>query len=105
MKFILTLSFLIASVSSFAKQNYSLECYGSALSAAKAIDSINFPLGNQSSVLIDDIVQKSNKARIVVQIENATNRKYTVKLRKNRSAQLVDDQVTTEPGCFVESIN
>lgn len=105
MKMMLILALTVASTSIFATETRTFECYGSAVSAAKAIDGLNFPNSDQSSVLIEAVVQKSKKARISVSIGEASNRQYTVRIKKNRSAQLSGDQVSAEPGCFIESVN
>ncbi len=90
---------------SFTNENNIFECYGAALSAAKLIDTLNFPQSDRSSILVDAEVQKSKRARIAVSIGNSKNRIYIIRISKNRNASLSGDGIEVEPGCFVESVN
>ncbi|MFY7993603.1 MAG: hypothetical protein ACOVP4_09950 [Bacteriovoracaceae bacterium] len=89
----------------FTTENTIFECYGAALNAAKLIDELNFPYSDRSGALVDAEVQKSKRARIAVSFGESTNRKYTIRIRKNRTARLIGDGVVAEAGCFVESVN
>lgn len=104
-KIIIATLLTITTTGVFATETNLHECYGTALSAAKAIDSLNFPNADQSNAQLEAVVQKSKKARINVSLGLASNRLYTVRLKKNRSAELTGDQVTVEPGCYIESVN
>lgn len=89
-----------------AEASYLYECHGAAVSAARAIDELNFGVrANRTSFEIEAELQQATRARIRVIYGQSRNRQYSVRLRKNRSASLRGDQVRVEPGCFIESIN
>lgn len=88
-----------------ANDGYFMECYGKAVAAAKAIDSLNFRNLSQQSVVIDAVSQKMRSAEINVSFDDSRNRNYTIRITKNRGASLRGQTLTENVGCYIESVN
>lgn len=81
-----------------------MECYGTATSAATAIEQINFQNAAPRSISFDDQVQKPYEAVIAVTIDG--NRTYVVSLDKSRDAslRLANGSISESVRCTVRKV-
>jgi len=105
MKFLLTGLLVIGSLVTHAADSYLFECHSKAVAAANAIDSLNFESQSRSSVVVSDRSQKKTSAKIDVSFDEANNRRYTVRVSKNRGASLQGNTIQEELGCSIETVD
>lgn len=105
MKLLLISLLLLGSTVTHAANNYLFECQSKAFAAAKAVDELNFVSLDRSSVVVTDRKQKKSSAIVDVSFSDSSNRRYTVKMEKNRSASLIGDSILEEVGCSVASVD